>query len=154
MNFPTDTDGFLSQECPSCEQQFKVIFGQGSEEPISYCPYCGYNGEDCWYTQPQLEHIQSVVFSTVLAPELKKLDRQVKGMSKGFLKIDMKSNLPTPSVVPIDTDDLFEIFHFPCCGETVKAARGDNLFCIICGTEINMTASDSKKSLPEPQRRR
>lgn len=57
VSFPTDSDGYLSQECPSCEQIFKVVFGEGSEEPISFCPYCGHSGRDCWYTKPQVEYM-------------------------------------------------------------------------------------------------
>ena len=145
VSFPTDVDGFLSHECPSCEQRFKVQFGKGSEEPISYCPYCGFNGQDCWYTQPQIEYIQVVAANVTLTPELKKLERQLKGISNGFLKVDMKSNLPKPPPPPMETDDPFDILHFPCCNETIKAARHEQHFCIICGTEIDMTISDSKK---------
>ena len=77
MTFPTDADGFLSQECPSCEQRFKVVFGEGSEEPIAYCPYCGHNGQDCWHTQSQVDYIQAVAANVALAPELKKFERQM-----------------------------------------------------------------------------
>lgn len=145
VSFPTDSDGFLSQECPSCEQRFKVLFGHGSEEPISYCPYCGYNGRQCWYTQEQVAYIQAVAANMVLAPELKNLERQLEGASKGFLKVDVKSNFSKPSPPPIETDDAFDILHFPCCNETVKATRHNRHFCIICGTEIDMSISDSKK---------
>jgi hypothetical protein len=63
VNFPTDLDGFLSQECPSCNQPFKVLFGQGSSEPISFCPYCGFEGQDCWWTQEQVDHAAAAAFS-------------------------------------------------------------------------------------------
>jgi hypothetical protein len=145
VSFPTDADGFLSQECPSCEQLFKVVHGEGSEQPLSYCPYCGYNGQDCWYTQPQVDYIQSIAMNIALGPELEKLERQMKGLSKGFLKIDMKSNLPKPPPAPMETDDPLDILRFPCCNETIKVTRHDHHFCIICGTEIDMKISDSKK---------
>ena len=145
INFPTDADGFLSQECPSCEQRFKVVFGQGSEEPISYCPYCGHNGQNCWFTQAQADYIQAVAANVALGPELKKLERQFKGMSKGFLKASMKSNLPKPPPAPIETDDRLDILHLPCCNETVKVARHERHFCIICGKEVDMTISDAKR---------
>ncbi len=68
----------------------------------------------------------------------------MKGMSQGFLKIDMKSNLPKPSPAPMETDDLFDILHFPCCNETIKVTRHNQHFCIICGIESDMTISNSK----------
>lgn len=145
VTLPTDADGYLSQECPSCEQRFKVIFGEGSEEPISYCPYCGYYGHNCWYTKAQVDYLQSVAANVALKPELKKLERQLKGGSKGFLKIDMQSNLPEPFPSPMEVDDPFDIFDFPCCNETIKVTRQDKHFCIICGTEFKMTDIESKK---------
>lgn len=145
MSFPTDSDGFLSQECPSCNQIFKVLFGEGSEQPISYCPYCGYNGQDCWHTERQVDYIQAVVSNVVLGPKLKKLERQMNAISNGFLKIDMKSNLPKVPAAPIEMDDPLAIFRYPCCNETIKATRHDHHFCIICGTEFSMTISDAKK---------
>ena len=145
MSFPTDSDGFISQECPSCGQRFKVVFGEGSEEPISYCPYCGFNGNDCWYTQQQVEHIQTVAANVVIAPELKKLERQLKQASKGFLRIDMKSDLQKPSPPPMEADDSIDIIKFTCCNETVKVNRQERHFCIICGTEVDMKNSESKK---------
>lgn len=145
VSFPTDSDGFLSQECPSCGHRFKVMFGEGSDAPISYCPYCGHNGQQCWYTHPQVEYVQAVATSEVLGPELAKLQRSLKGASKGFLKFDIKSNIPKPPPPPMETDDDFDIVRFQCCNETVKLTRNEELFCIICGTAISMTDSESKK---------
>jgi len=86
-----------------------------------------------------------VAVSKTLGPELKNLERQIKGASKGLLKIDMKVDLPEPSPPPMETDEAFDILRFPCCNETIKASRHNKLFCIICGTEIDMTISESKK---------
>jgi len=145
VSFPTDADGFLSQECPSCEQRFKVLLGEGSEEPIAYCPYCGHHGHQCWYTTEQVDYLQTVAISTTVAPELKRLERKLKSASTGFLKIGMNVDIPKPGAPPMESDDPFDIVRFPCCNETVKVNRISRLFCIICGMEINMTISDSKK---------
>ena len=145
VSFPTDSDGFLSQECPSCVQRFKVLFGQGSEDPISFCPYCGYNDQGCWSTQEQNVHLQAVALDVVLAPELKKLERELKRESGGLFSVSIESDLPKPSVPPMETDEPFDILHFPCCQETVKLNRQQSHFCIICGTEVDMTVSDAKR---------
>ena len=145
ISFPTDTDGYLSNECPSCERCFKSTPGEGSEEPIGCCPYCGHRGEECWFTTEQVKHIEAVAHSTIVAPELKKLERQLKGLGGGMLKVDMKTSRAPQTPPPMETDDDYGIFHFPCCGETIKADRQEKLFCIICGTEIDLKMSDSKK---------
>jgi hypothetical protein len=145
VSFPTDTDGFLSQECPSCEQRFKVRFGEGSEEPISFCPYCGHKGRDCWYTKEQVAYIKAVAANRVLGPELKKLESEMKRASGGLLKIDIKTDLPRAGSPPMETDEPLEILRFPCCNETVKLTRHERHYCIICGKETDVAVSDAKK---------
>lgn len=145
ISFPTDSDGYLSQECPSCEQRFKVRFGEGSEEPISFCPYCGHKGHDCWYTKDQVKYIQTATADVVLGPELKKLEREMKKASGGFLNIQLKNDLPKVGAPPMETDDTLEVFRFPCCNETIKVTRYDRHFCIICGKGVEMAANDAKK---------
>lgn len=134
--FPTDSDGFLSQECPSCVHLFKIVLGEGSEEPVSYCPYCGHNGEDCWYTQPQIDHFKNVAMKEAL--------EQLSRGSRG-LEITPSTRLNGSLQPPMETDDPLAILRFPCCNEAIKVDRRDRHFCIICGDEVDMEKSDSKK---------
>jgi hypothetical protein len=145
VSLPTDKDGFLSQECPSCDQRFRVRFGEGSPEPISFCPYCGHKGTDCWYTKQQIAHIQAIAAEQILGPEFKRLGQEIKRASSGLLKIDMKTDLPDAGKPPIEADEALNILRFPCCNETVKLTRHDKYFCIICGKEMDMVVSDAKK---------
>lgn len=145
VRFDTDSDGFLSQECPSCHERFKVLFGSGSDKPISFCPYCCHNEHDCWWTPEQIDYIQSAVTDVVVRPELEKFQRQLKSTSNEFFHIDTTSDIPDPIVSPIDTDDHLKVLHFRCCGETIKADQRYKYYCIICGGEIDMATSDSKK---------
>lgn len=145
ISFPTDRNGFLSQECPSCEKTFKVCFGQGSEEPFSFCPYCGHRGRNCWYTKQQITYVQAIAANRVLGPELEKFRRKQKGMSSGLLKFDMKVELPTPGAPPMETGETLDTLCFSCCNETVKLVQQAKHYCIICGKEADMAASDAKK---------
>ena len=145
VSLPTDSDGFLSQECPFCEQRFKVLFGQGSQEPVSHCPYCGHNGQQGWLTKAQQDYVTAVATDVVVAPELKKLERAFKGGSEGLFTINMEHDLPKPSHSPVETDGSFDILHFPCCKETIKVNRQQQHYCIICGMEIDMATNDEKK---------
>jgi hypothetical protein len=144
VNFPTDLDGFLSQECPSCHQQFKVLFGQGSSEPISFCPYCGFEGQDCWWTQEQVDHAAATAFSLVVEPEIKKLQRKLES-SSGLIKLDLEFDSPGNASSPVDVEADFNVYRFPCHDETIKAYRRDELFCIICGQEKDVCMSEFKK---------
>ena len=145
VSFPTDTQGFLTQECPSCRQRFKVIFGQGSQESISHCPYCGYKGQACWFTPQQREHVAAVATDVVVVPELKKIERALKGTSTGLFKTSFDSNLTKSSRPPIETDKPSDILHFRCCNESIKVNCQQRHFCIICGMEIDMDISNAKK---------
>lgn len=145
ISLPTDADGYLSQECPSCEQRFKVLFGEGSEEPITFCPYCGYQGRDCWYTKDQVEYIQAVTANAVFGPELERLEREMKSASNGFLKIHMNAEIPEAGSPPMEADEMLDILRFTCCNETVKLNRHDRHYCIICGKEVDMGISDAKR---------
>lgn len=145
ISFPTDNDGFLSQECPSCSQKFKVVFGEGSDKPNSFCPYCGYECLDCWWTQEQVNYIQGVALNTVVVPELTKLAQKLNQSSSSSLKMELNSDISKTVHAPIDLDDDFEIFKFTCCNETVKATRRRKMFCIICGKEIDLVMSEAKK---------
>lgn len=145
ISFATDSNGFLLQECPSCNQYFKALMGHGSSEPVSFCPYCGYEGRQCWFTPEQLEYIRSVATSRIVAPLLKDFGSSLKRSSNSFIKIDVKSNSPDPVVAPVDIDEEMEIKRFPCCDETVKLNRVESTFCIICGAQYSMVESEAKK---------
>lgn len=145
VNFPTDLDGFLSQECPSCKQAFKVVFGEGSEEPVSFCPYCGYEGQDCWWTQEQADYAKAVAYNLTVKPELEKLSKRLNKKSKGWLKVSLSADLLGGEKSPVDVERDFNIYHFPCHRETIKAHRYEKLFCIVCGKEKDINMSESKK---------
>lgn len=142
ISLPTDSDGFLTQQCASCGQQFKVVFGEGSDQPLAYCPYCGFNG-DAWLTRAQTEYAAAVANNVLVAPALKKMGRDLKRSTGGFL--DMKTTVPKVPPPPIDVDREYAFIRFPCCNETIKAERHDALFCVICGGEVNLNMSDAKK---------
>lgn len=145
LSFPTDSDGFFSRECPSCNRYFKVIVGDGSDQPISACPHCGHRGHDCWHTPEQIEHVKAVTLSTVVAPELDRLNRQLTSSAGGLLKVSVKNTISRPPPPPIEVDEPYDIVRFRCCNETVKLHRLETNFCIICGTPYEMKHSDSKR---------
>lgn len=143
LSFPTDSDGFLSRECPSCNRYFKVQVGQGSDLPISYCPHCGHQGRDCWHTPAQIEYAKEVALGALVVPEIEKLRRSLSG--SGLLKASVKHGIPSPPPPPFESDDPYDVVRFRCCNETVKLHRTETNFCIICGTPYTMKLSDSKR---------
>jgi hypothetical protein len=146
ISFSTDSDGFLSQECPACKGRFKAKFGDGSPEPISWCPYCSHHGRDCWWTPEQAEYIKAVAMgmaSDHIGDQLDKMARRINSSSKsGILKMTMKTkrgHRPTPTAPPEPDLDM-PIQEFLFCGEHIKHDRSaSKLFCVICGKENNIS---------------
>ena len=138
ISFATDKDGFVSQECPSCSGRFKVQFGEGSDKPISFCPYCSHHGQDCWWTPEQAEYIQQVaqnMATQVIDRELDNMARSINHSGRGNITMTRsarrRGNTPNR---PEELDLDLPITEFACCGERVKLFESEApISCIICG---------------------
>jgi len=139
VSFNTDSDGFLSQECPSCERRFKAKLGEGSDQPISFCPYCGHSGRDCWWTPEQVEYLSTKVSNEVIGPQLDAMARDFnRKTAGGFVSMSMEvSKTPIP-LQPYEPNDDWPKAKFECCNEVIKHdGKVHRLHCIICGSDTN-----------------
>ena len=57
----------------------------------------------------------------------------------------MTSGIPDSIASPVEADDSLKVLRFQCCGETIKVDQRNRYYCIICGGEIDMAISDSKR---------
>ena len=135
----TDSSGFMSQECPACERRFKIKPGEGSDEPVRFCPYCDHTGEACWWTPEQAEYLGATAATQVLGPELDELAQTFNRRTgnSGLFKMTMTVDKPAVPKPPDEPDDAWPRLVFPCCNEEIRH-DGENadLFCVICGTEL------------------
>ena len=142
ISFNKDSDGFISQECPSCLKQFKVKLGEGSDQPLGHCPYCNHQGNDCWWTQPQADYIGSSAREEFIDPALKDMAREINRSSSKNSFISMKMDYkPSPkSQRPDEPENDWPMFEFQCCGETIKHNNdSQNIYCVICGKQYDVT---------------
>lgn len=136
IRFNTDDDGFLSQECPACQKRFKTKFGEGSDLPISFCPYCGHQGQGCWWTKGQADYIADIASKSVVEPELERMARDFNRNTGSGSPISMSMEVkgspqPTP---PHEPEEDWPIVLFDCCGEKTKHdGSHPPIHCIICG---------------------
>ena len=135
INFETDAEGFLSQECPSCRRRFKVLFDDRSDAVLSFCPYCRHTGEDNWLTSEQLDYVRSVATGIVVRPQLEQLKRQIARSASGMVDVQVTENIPGAVSPPLETIDDYDTVYFQCCTETIRAERRNRHYCIICGKE-------------------
>ena len=139
VSIEVDDDGFMSQECPSCTRRFKIKPGEGSDEPVRFCPYCDHTGDGCWWTQEQADYLGAVAGAEFLEPELDRLAKSINSSGAGgFLSMSMTVEKPKRPQAPHEATEGWPTVLFPCCGEEIQH-DGDNedLFCVICGTELS-----------------
>ena len=135
VNLAADDDGFVSQECPACERRFKIIPGEGSDQPIAFCPYCRHNGRDCWWTPEQAEYLSAIVGAQVVGPELDRMARDFnRGSASGFIRMSVEVTRPREPLRPNEPNDAWPILHFACCNERIKHDGSEaRVACVICG---------------------
>lgn len=136
VSLQTDSDGFLSQECPACAKHFKVVFGEGSSEPISHCAYCGHEGHDCWWTPKQADYLSALAANQIAGPQWRKMATEFTRSTAGLLDVRMDVKVPPVPHKPIERDDEWPITEFHCCSERIKHDGTHNeLHRVICGQQ-------------------
>ena len=139
ISFSLDSDGFLSQECPTCLRIFKTKPGSGSDKPIGFCPYCGHQGLDCWWTTGQVQYIQEMAQHEFVNPLLNEFQDSLKSsFNRPGSHISVKADrihssgpvLPTESEMHLDTSVT------TCCNESIKHSDPIS-FCLTCGKRIS-----------------
>lgn len=143
ISIPTDDDGFISRKCPACSKLFKAKYGEGSDKPLSHCPYCDATGDD-WFTDEQRAYVQAVGVNfarSIVSRELGKMAQCFnQGMPRvGFITAKM-THTPSPErpvpPVPTESDEPMPVALFECCNEKIKHdGSKEALHCVICGTE-------------------
>ena len=136
VSFSSDSDGFISQQCPSCTRRFKVRIDHESNHSVNYCPYCGRQSEEGWLTEEQHAYAMSVVAEQVVDPMLEDFTRELEGLNRpgGFLSVTGSFERTVSPPKPVESDGLMSVFTAPCCDEPVKHdGSAAALHCIICG---------------------
>jgi NAD-dependent SIR2 family protein deacetylase len=122
LTLPADEDGFLSRECPTCLGRFKGAIVDGSLD-VHYCPYCGHNGDDCWWTPEQLAYARAIAMQEVL-PEIDHMMDEIAQSSGGLIKVTAERSTPDGPVVPDESGGPDELHTFACCGAQAKLESG------------------------------
>ncbi len=140
VSLKTDREGFLSQECPSCKHRFKVKPNEGAKGPISHCPYCMFDGRDCWWTPKQAEHLSARAMD-LLSKDLEEPFKRIAGRSK-FIKVEMKRTPRFTPQCPNEPDENWPVIEFPS-GEVIKYdGRFRVLRCPVTGEKLKEEPSN------------
>jgi hypothetical protein len=146
VSLPLDNDGFLRRECPHCMQEFKWHHGPANEEAeqappaeVYHCPFCGQPaGVDSWWTQEQLEYIQTAAMPSAIQSLEDELDGIFRSTTRKHLSIKRTGHLDSPeSPMPLVEKDDMSIVTSPCHPyEPVKIPETavSPFYCLICGS--------------------
>lgn len=138
FDLPSDKDGYIEYECPTCQKIFRLnnnLFQNLNGYKNLYCPYCGLkDAADHFYTRECVKYIkemQTYLTKEYINQELKKLVKN----SNGLLK--MKSN-HSNNKKPQRFSIHFEIEgKRKCvrCGEDFKINEKEGVitYCPYCG---------------------
>jgi hypothetical protein len=136
VSFPSDGDGFVSQQCPSCTKRFKVRVDDESDHSANFCPYCGVRSEDGWLTEEQEAYAMGVVSEQVVDPMLEDFTHELESLNRpdGFLSVTGNFERTVPPPKPVESNDPMPVFTSPCCDEPVKHdGSAALLHCVVCG---------------------
>lgn len=160
ISLPLDEDGYFRRECPLCLKEFKVLLtdeergefengilnslvDKNSDETIDdeqiehFCPYCGQNSKaDAWWTQEQLEYINSIVQNIFAKILNENLINPLKSSSRNNsnIKFEGKEIEAEDSWIQPETNDM-KIFGLPCCQRKIKIQDtwDGPVHCYFCG---------------------
>ncbi len=144
LELPLDSHGFLRRQCPHCEREFKWHHGPAGDVPddapdpdVYYCPYCGGSaGADEWWTEDQVEAIQSAAVYEAMPKLTRHLEEAVNPINRsGFLRASVRFEPKNPPPPMSERDDMVAVAS-PCHGyEPIKvdAEWVGVLHCLVCG---------------------
>ncbi len=124
-----DTGGYTTQQCKKdgCEKKFKVKFGNGSNDSIAYCPYCGYQGQ--FWTVEQMQYLDCMALYKGNAPP-------------GLCPMPQETNGPGNS------------HQYNCKNKHKEKIKHEgptmNFYCILCGEQEGR----KKKKSTRPKRQK
>lgn len=153
ITIESDEEGYIGRECPNpeCEKYFKINFGTGIPADVPcHCPYCGYIGpHDEFWTQAQLDYIESIVLNKVTGDLIRDLKKhEVKPKRNQMFSIGIKvKGRPTPIAYYTETELEEKVTCETCTLEyTIYGTFG---FCPDCGIHNSLQIFNSNLGVIE-----
>lgn len=137
LEIPTDSEGFVSMQCPFCNERFKLTASFINEIYIDelYCPYCGLQHSfDNFLTDEVIELARAKMKNMAMDFINENIKSLNNSFSNGCLKVNINkefNNVNEPEV--IESDDMYQK-TLNCCKFDVKLNENiDGCYCPKCG---------------------
>lgn len=140
IEIPSDNDGFVLLQCPSCGEFFKITPSDCDDDTMleMFCPACGLASES-YITEDVLELGMTIVqnyANELIYSEMKKLEKQFKD---GFVTFKAgKKPKPEPENPIRAGIEALSIAHFACCAKKAKIKpllQITGCYCPFCGVK-------------------
>ncbi|MBD1939647.1 TFIIB-type zinc ribbon-containing protein [Microcoleus sp. FACHB-68] len=140
ITVPSDNDGFITIQCPFCNDRFKLTVEDFKREDIIeiFCPYCGLRDEPShFYTDEIVEQAQVVARNytkSLLSQSSKDLEKTFKGKKHISFKAGKPIKMESEKIL-FEHEEL-EVTNLDCCQFIVKTralSKEIGIYCPCCG---------------------
>ncbi|GAA0857738.1 hypothetical protein GCM10008916_12670 [Clostridium nitritogenes] len=137
LEIPTDSDGFVSLQCPFCNEKFKLSADFINQMDIDelFCPYCGLKHSFENFLTDEVIDLAKAKMKNIaidfLSHNVKSLNNS---FSNSFLNVTIEEDFDNVNESEIiESDDMYKK-TLSCCNFDVKLNENiDNCYCPKCG---------------------
>ena len=142
ISIPTDSEGFITLQCPFCNDKFKLKASDFEREDIFelFCPYCGLKDEASSYIKDEVKEQAQVLAVNYAKSHIHKLFQNFEKTSRGNKSVSFKAGK-----IPKMEDEKvlfesegFERIDLKCCDISVKTNflnQEFGVYCPCCGVK-------------------
>lgn len=142
IGIPSDEEGYISFECPSCEDRFKLHADEydGDAASTIYCPLCGLNNSIGEFLTKDVPRVAEAHATEMALDAVEKMFGDLERKSRGnkFIKFRAGKRPPRRERPELREVTDLAIVQFACCDRSAKVPHSDALsgvYCPYCGTE-------------------
>jgi uncharacterized Zn-finger protein len=144
FSIPSDSDGYVTFQCPYCGNTFKLHAGESQEDEIMefFCPYCGLTDEPSSFLNSEIVQLAIDKAESYCIDLLNEFTKDLEKTFRGNKLIKVKTNkIPKKGEKEVfEVDSAEVISEFKCCGRHIKtnlSAKESGLICPYCGVRQN-----------------
>lgn len=141
ISIPTDNDGYVTFQCPFCNNKFKLHADECQEDEVLefFCPYCGLTDEPSAFLSDDVRQLAMDMAENMMIDMLNDFTKDMERTFRGNKIVKFKSNkidkVPEKKLFEANSEEI--ITEMGCCKRHVKvpytAKESGVLVCPYCG---------------------
>lgn len=145
FEIPSDSDGYVTFECPFCKAEFKLLANEIQNDKQEceelFCPYCGLTDKaTSFHSREVVEYARKMAENYMIEQLNQTFGKMAKNINKSKnLKMEFKP-LKKGTLKELKTQDTTEeIFQCKICEQHEKVifcVGSSKVFCAYCGVDL------------------